>query len=66
MFEQDVRMTMNQFGAENVANGVFAGQQIRQTQKAGFINNTNTSTINGQTVIERQSLHQILRPRADR
>jgi hypothetical protein len=65
LFEQDVRMTMNQFGSDNTSNGVFQGQPIRQTLKAGFINNTNTSTINGQPVVERQALHQVLRPRAD-
>ena len=33
----------------------------KQTQKASFINNTNTSTINGETVPERQSLSKALR-----
>jgi hypothetical protein len=65
MFEQSVRMTMNQFGAQDVVNGLFTGSQIRQTQKASFINNTTTSTINGQVVTERQALHQVLKPRAD-
>jgi hypothetical protein len=37
----------------------------RRTQKMTFINNTNTDTINGETVDERQSLSKALRPRAD-
>ena len=37
----------------------------KQTQKASFINNTNTSTINGETVPERQSLSKALRPKKD-
>jgi hypothetical protein len=65
MFEQNVRMTMNEFGSVDTASGVFAGKQIRQTQKASFINNTTTATINGKTVIERQALNQALRPQAD-
>ena len=43
----------------------FEGKDVRQTQKAGFINNTNTATINGNTVKERQSLSKALRPEAD-
>ena len=35
----------------------------RQTQKASFINNTNTSQIAGETVEERQSLSKALRPK---
>ena len=37
----------------------------RQTQKSSFINNTKTSTIDGETVTERQSLSKALKPRAD-
>lgn len=37
----------------------------RQTQKASFINNTNTNQIGGETVEERQSLSKALRPKAD-
>lgn len=37
----------------------------RQTQKGTFINNTATSEIAGETVPERQSLSQALRPKAD-
>lgn len=37
----------------------------RNTQKTSFINNTNTDTIAGEEVEERQSLSQALRPKAD-
>lgn len=37
----------------------------RNTQKTSFINNTNTDTIAGEVVEERQSLSQALRPKAD-
>jgi hypothetical protein len=37
----------------------------RNTQKFGFINNTNTDVIGGETVVERQSLSKALRPKAD-
>jgi len=50
--EDDVRMTMTQ-------------TNTRSTQKGTFINNTNSSTIAGETVVERQSLSKALRPKAD-
>jgi hypothetical protein len=66
LYEQGVRMTMNQFGAQDTAAGThFAGSAIRQTQKTGFINNTNTSTISGKVVVEKQALSKALKPRAD-
>ena len=37
----------------------------KQTQKGGFVNNTNTNQIGGETVQERQSLSQALKPKAD-
>lgn len=37
----------------------------KQTQKGTFINNTNTDEIGGETVQERQSISQALRPKAD-
>jgi hypothetical protein len=37
----------------------------RQTYKTTFINNTNTSEIDGDVVEERQSLSKALRPKAD-
>ena len=59
-------MTMNNLGPSDVGAGdQFEGKDVRQTQKAGFINNTNTDTINGNTVKERQSLSKALRPEAD-
>lgn len=64
-YEDNVRMTMNNFGASDVVSGPNAGKNIRQTQKAGFINNTNTATIAGEVVAERQALSKILRPKAD-
>jgi hypothetical protein len=66
MFEQNVRMTMNEFGSQNVASGMFAGEQIRRTQKASFINNNAVSTINGKAVTEKQALNQVLKPQADK
>jgi hypothetical protein len=37
----------------------------RQTLKTGFINNTNSAVIDGDTVEERQPLSKALKPRAD-
>jgi hypothetical protein len=37
----------------------------RQTQRTSFVNNTNTATINGEEVEERQTLSQALKPKAD-
>ena len=37
----------------------------KQTQKGQFINNSNTSEIGGETVKERQSVSQALKPKAD-
>ena len=65
MTEQNVRMTMNQFGAQDVSTGTFYGSQIRQTQKTSFINNTTTATINGKLVVEKQALNTALKPKAD-
>ena len=65
-FEDNVRMTMNNLGGENVAAGQpFAGKDIRQTQKASFVNNTKVSTIDGHVTKEKQSLSKALRPQAD-
>jgi len=65
LYQKGVRMTMNQFGSEDVASGPFAGQQIRQNQISTFVNNNNTATINGSVVQERQALSKALKPRAD-
>jgi hypothetical protein len=64
-YEDNVRMTLNNLGNEDVASGKFAGKAVRQTQKTGFINNNNTATIAGEVVQERQALSKALRPRAD-
>ena len=64
-FEDNVRMTLNNLGNTDTANGTFAGQQVRQTQKMTFINNANTATINGKVVKERQALSKALKPKAD-
>jgi len=50
--EDAVRMTLT-----NTSN--------RNTQKTGFINNTNTTTVAGETIDQRQSLSQALKPKAD-
>lgn len=64
--EDNVRMTMNNFGAEDVAPGtVNEGKAIRQTEKTSFINNTTTSTIAGKVIKEKQALSKALRPQAD-
>lgn len=60
-FEDNVRMTINQTGATQTNDP----DKIRQTQKASFINNTNTATIAGEVVVEKQALSKALRPRAD-
>ena len=50
--EDNVRMSMT-------------NSNTRQTHKTGFINNTASSTIGGETVEERQSLSKALKPKAD-
>jgi hypothetical protein len=64
-YEDNVRMTLNNFGSEDVASGPEAGKPVRKTQKSGFINNTNTATIAGSVVKERQALSKALKPKAD-
>ena len=60
-FEDDVRMTVSTQGSTQTADPT----KVKQTQKTGFINNTNTATIAGEVVVERQALSKALRPRAD-
>jgi hypothetical protein len=60
-FEDNVRMTVNQSGATQTNDPT----KVRQTQKASFINNTNTATIAGEVVVEKQALSKALRPKAD-
>ena len=64
-YEDNVRMTLNNFGSNDVASGPFAGQPTKQTLKGTFVNNTNTATIAGEVVQERQALSKVLKPRAD-
>lgn len=64
-YEDNVRMTLNNFSESEVASGKFAGQQVQQTLKSSFINNTNTATIAGEVVQERQPLSKALKPKAD-
>lgn len=64
-FEDNVRMTLNNFSNDDVASGTFAGKPVRETQKTSFINNNNTATIAGEVIEERQALSKVLRPRAD-
>ena len=60
------RMTMSNLGASDTGpGGTFEGKDIRQTQKASFINNTNKDCIDGREVEEKQSLSKALRPKAD-
>jgi hypothetical protein len=65
LYEKNVQMTMNEFGKQDTISGTFAGKSTRQTQKGSFINNSNTATINGSVVIERQALSKALKPKAD-
>jgi hypothetical protein len=61
-FEDNVRMTMT----NKPTDGIAADKTLtRQTQKLGFINNNNTSTIAGKVVPERQALSKVLKPKAD-
>jgi len=64
-YEDNVRMTLNNFGSEDVASGAETGKPVRQTQKSSFINNTTTATIAGSVVKERQALSKALKPKAD-
>ncbi len=60
-FEDNVRMTTSMQGETQT----FDPTKIRKTQKAGFINNSSTSTIAGEIVQEKQYLSKILKPKAD-
>ena len=65
-FEDVKRMTMSNLGSSDTGTGsTFAGKDVRQTQKASFINNDTVNTIDGRTVQEKQSLSKALRPKAD-
>jgi len=64
-FEDNVRMTLNNFGLQDVSTGTFVGKAIQQTEKTSFINNTNTATIAGKVIQEKQALSKALKPQAD-
>lgn len=65
-FEDNVRMTLDNFGTKDTAPGTLnAGKATRLNQIGGFINNATTSTIAGSLVVERQSLSKALKPKAD-
>lgn len=64
------RMTMNNLGYEDVADGgspdnMFLDKDVRLTQKTSFVNNNAQATINGKVVKQKQSLTKALRPKAD-
>ena len=60
-YEDNVRMTTSTLGATQTDNPLL----VRRKLKASFINNTNTATIAGAVVTEKQALSQVLKPKAD-
>lgn len=60
-FEDNVRMTVNTKGETQTTDPT----KVRKTQKGTFINNSNSATIAGEVVQERQALSKALKPRAD-
>jgi hypothetical protein len=40
-YEDNVRMTLDNFGSQDVESGAFQGRQVQETLLSGFINNTN-------------------------
>lgn len=60
-YEDSVRMTTSTKGSTQTLNP----DLNRQTQKGTFINNTNTATIGGEIVPERQALSKILKLKPD-
>lgn len=50
---------------EDAVRHTLTNTNTRKTQMGTFVNNTSTSTIGGDTVVERQSLSKALRPKAD-
>jgi hypothetical protein len=62
-YEDNVRMTMSNIGADNT--GITSANGVRLTQKGTFVNNTVVNDVNGNQVEERQSLSKALRPKAD-
>lgn len=62
-FEDNVRMEVTNTPRDG--NQTTPNSQTRQTEVTSFINNTNTATIAGKVVPERQALSKALRPKAD-
>lgn len=60
-YEDNVRMTTSTLGETQTDNPLL----VRRKLKSSFINNTNTATIAGEIVREKQALSQVLKPRAD-
>jgi hypothetical protein len=60
-YEDNVRMTTSTLGETQTDNPLL----VRRKLKTSFINNTNTATIAGEVVTEKQALSQVLKPRAD-
>ena len=50
---------------EDAVRTSLSNSNTRSTLKTGFVNNTKTDNIAGETVKERQSLSQALKPKAD-
>ena len=50
---------------QDVVRAELYGSDNANTQKGGFINNSNTTTVAGETFDEKQSLSEALRPKAD-
>jgi hypothetical protein len=50
---------------EDAVRHTLSNTDNRQTFRTSFINNTNTSVINGETVKERQSISKAIKPKAD-
>jgi hypothetical protein len=65
-YEDNVRMTMTNLGADETgADGKHPAGAVKKTQKSSFINNNNTSTINGKIIQEKQAISKVLKPKAD-
>jgi len=45
-YEDNVRMTLDNFGSQDVESGVFQGKAVKQTLVTSFINNTNLTGVN--------------------